>query len=46
MRIHSAASARSSTQWSGRQRCAPDHVTADLARAADWIIRLFHEENA
>jgi D-glycero-D-manno-heptose 1,7-bisphosphate phosphatase len=34
------------TPHSGRQRCAPDHVTADLARAADWIIRLFHEENA
>ena len=32
------------TPYSGRHRCAPDHVTADLAGAADWIIRLTHEE--
>jgi D-glycero-D-manno-heptose 1,7-bisphosphate phosphatase len=32
------------TPHSGRHRCVPDHVTADLAGAADWIIRLTHEE--
>jgi D-glycero-D-manno-heptose 1,7-bisphosphate phosphatase len=34
------------TPHSGRDRCQPDHVTTDLAGAAEWIIRLTHEENA
>jgi D-glycero-D-manno-heptose 1,7-bisphosphate phosphatase len=34
------------TPYSGRDRCQPDHVTTDLTGAADWIIRLTHEENA
>jgi D-glycero-D-manno-heptose 1,7-bisphosphate phosphatase len=32
------------TPYSGRERCRPDRCVADLAAAADWIIRLTRGE--
>jgi D-glycero-D-manno-heptose 1,7-bisphosphate phosphatase len=33
------------TPFSRAERCRPDHMTSDLAAAADWILRLTTEES-